>query len=48
MKLNNFILLFCGMLLFNVTEVLAQKKNRWTDTLDYAAARGKKTGFMWR
>jgi hypothetical protein len=42
MKLNNFILLFCGMLLFNVTEVLAQKKNRWTDTLDYAAARGKK------
>ena len=42
MKLNNFILLFCGILLFNVTEVLAQKKNRWTDTLDYAAARGKK------
>jgi hypothetical protein len=43
MKLNHLLLIICGMLVFNVTEVLAQKTNRWTDSLDYAAARGKKS-----
>jgi hypothetical protein len=31
------------MLIFNVNEILAQKQNRWTDSLEYAAARGKKS-----
>ena len=42
MKITHFLLLLCGILMLNVSDVLAQKKNRWTDTLDYAAARGKK------
>lgn len=42
MKINHFLIILCGILVLNVSDVLAQKKNRWTDTLDYAAARGKK------
>jgi hypothetical protein len=40
--MKNFLVLLCGMLLLCNTDLLAQKKNRWTDSLDYAAARGKK------
>lgn len=43
MKIYHFLIILCGFLLINSTDGLAQKKNRWTDTLDYAAARGKKT-----
>jgi len=42
MKMKHFLILLCGMLFFTNSDVFAQKKNRWTDTLDYAAARGKK------
>jgi hypothetical protein len=43
MKLNRFLLLVFGILIFNISDVLAQKRTQWTDTLDYAAARGKKS-----
>jgi len=42
MKFRYLLILFCGTFLFNVNDVSAQKRNPWTDTLDYAAARGKK------
>ena len=43
MKVHYLLLFICGMLIFNVNEILAQKQNRWTDSLEYAAARGKKS-----
>jgi hypothetical protein len=42
MKTKHFFLILFGITLFNLSDVVAQKKSRWSDTLDYAAARGKK------
>lgn len=42
MKFKNILLLLCGIIIFSINDVIAQKSNRWTDTLEYAAARGKK------
>jgi hypothetical protein len=42
MKFKYLLLLFCGILLFNINDVLAQKRTQWTDTLEHTAARGKK------
>jgi hypothetical protein len=41
-KFKYLLLLFCGILLFNINDVLAQKRTQWTDTLEHTAARGKK------
>lgn len=43
MKTLHLIILLGGLISLNSSNCFAQKKNRWTDTLDYAAARGKKT-----
>ena len=42
MKLNRLIVLVVGILIFTISPVLAQKRNAWTDTLDYAADKCKK------
>jgi hypothetical protein len=42
MNLKHFLAILCGILILNGSESFAQKRTRWTDTLDYAAARGKK------
>ncbi|MCC6253046.1 MAG: hypothetical protein IT238_11370 [Bacteroidia bacterium] len=42
MKLYHFFSLVLIFMLLSTETLLAQKKNRWTDTLEYAAARGKK------
>lgn len=43
MKVYHFIIVLSAFMLFDVHQSYAQKQNRWTDSLDYAAARGKKT-----
>lgn len=43
MNLKNIVILFIGLFIFGESDAFAQKKNQWTDTLEYAAARGKKT-----
>lgn len=43
MKVFHLLIVLSAFMLFDAPQSFAQKKNRWTDTLDYAAARGKKT-----
>ncbi|HRG57452.1 MAG TPA: hypothetical protein PK323_00760 [Bacteroidia bacterium] len=43
MKILHLIIFLCGLMLLDTTNTFAQKRTPWTDTLDYAAARGKKT-----
>lgn len=43
MKLKHYFLILFGIFVFNIPQTLAQKKTAWTDTLDYAAAKGKKS-----
>lgn len=42
MNLKLFLVILCGFLFLNENQSFAQKRTRWADTLDYAAARGKK------
>lgn len=42
MNLKLFLAILCGIFIINGSQSFAQKRTRWTDTLDYAAARGKK------
>jgi hypothetical protein len=43
MKTNHLLLLLFGVFILNTVQVLAQKQNRWTDSLNYAASKGKKS-----
>jgi len=43
MNLKNIVVLLIGIFIFGESDAFAQEKNQWTDTLEYAAARGKKT-----
>ncbi len=43
MKLSFYFILLLGLWNACFNPAQAQKKNRWTDTLDYAAARGKQS-----
>jgi hypothetical protein len=42
MNIKLFLAILCGVFFLNETHSFAQKRTRWTDSLDYAAARGKK------
>lgn len=42
MKIFHLFIFLCGLVLLDTTSTFAQKRTRWTDSLDYAAARGKK------
>jgi hypothetical protein len=42
MSLKHYLSILCAIFAFNLSESFAQKRTQWTDSLDYAAARGKK------
>lgn len=43
MKLKFVLLIVCGILFLQANQTSAQKRTAWTDTLDYAAAKCKKS-----
>jgi hypothetical protein len=43
MKIVHLLIVICGFVVLNANNAAAQKRTRWTDSLDYAAARGKQT-----
>jgi hypothetical protein len=42
MSLKYYLSIICVVFVFNLSETSAQKRTPWTDSLDYAAAQGKK------
>jgi hypothetical protein len=43
MKIVHLLIVTCAFVMLNANNASAQKRTRWTDSLDYAAARGKQT-----
>lgn len=43
MKLKYVLLILVGILVMDISTSLAQKRSAWSDTLDHAAAKGKKS-----